>query len=89
MAINEVTKKQVASIDLRKCLAVTDLNDDTTSTGVNKRAGSPVSRMTLRMRDEEMGEVRPRSFRLDFGEEGAEEEGIDFWADKQEDKDMW
>ncbi len=101
VAINEVTKKKVASIDLRKAIGITDLNADTDhiplgqmgQNGTNdgngkKRAGSPVSRMTVRLRDEdEFVEIRPRSFRLDF--EDGEGEFIDFWADKQEDKDVW
>ena len=97
VAINEITKKKVASIDLRKAIAVTDLNADpdneplqSTSNGANNRQapGSPVSRITMRMRDEdEFVEIRPRSFRLDF--EGDEDGFIDFWADKQEDKDVW
>lgn len=99
MAINEVTKKEVTTIDLRKVTGVIDLNagdDDmplASSTalgggaagGAGKRSGSPVSRMTLRLRDEDE-EVRPRSFRLEFGDE---EEGIDFWADREGDKEMW
>jgi hypothetical protein len=95
VAINEVTKKEVTTIDLRKVVAVVDLNADDApisaalgaSTGPgNKRAGSPVSRMTMRLRDDDE-QVRPRSFRLEFGED--EGDAIDFWADKDEDKEMW
>lgn len=49
-----------------------------------------MSRMTMRLRDEDEFESTPRSFRLEFGDtaEGADE-GIEFRADKEEDKVMW
>jgi len=90
VAINEVTKKEVTTIDLRKVVGVVDLNADdapiASGLGGGKRAGSPVSRLTMRLRDDDET-VRPRSFRLEFGEE--ESDGIDFWADRDEDKEMW
>ncbi|ORY25090.1 hypothetical protein BCR39DRAFT_309113 [Naematelia encephala] len=87
VAINEVTKKQVASIDLRRMTAVVDLNQ-----GNNGGAGgSPKSTrtaMTYRPRDsDEAWAVRPRSFRVEFGED--DDEGIMFVADRNEDKTVW
>ena len=44
----------------------------------------------MRLRDEDEFEATPRSFRLEFGDgPEAEEDGIDFQADKEEDKAMW
>ncbi|RSH82804.1 Bud site selection protein bud4 [Saitozyma podzolica] len=75
VAQNEVTRKEVASIDLRKALQVVDLNPN----------ASPKSRVT-RVDDEEEGWVaRPRSWRVVF----ADGEGIVFSADKEEDKVTW
>ena len=84
VAINEVTKKHVTSIDLRKATQVVDLNaSDPYSEPVKN--GSPMSKaMTTRQRDGEDFGTRPRSFRLEF-----DDDWIDFWADKQEDKDVW
>lgn len=78
VAINEVTKKEVASIDLRKATGVVDLN-------ANANGSSPASRMT-RMRDSDEGlERRPRSWMVEFNDG----DGIVFWADKDEDKAVW
>jgi hypothetical protein len=75
VAQNEVTRKEVASIDLRKAIQVVDLNPN----------ASPKSRVT-RVDDEEEGWVaRPRSWRVVF----ADGEGIVFSADKEEDKVTW
>ena len=74
VAINEVTKKEVASIDLRRMEGIIDLN-----------ANVP-SPKTARARDSDEGiTVRPRSFRVDF----AGGEMINFSADKDEDKATW
>ena len=77
VAINEVTKKEVASIDLRRATAISDLN----------AAGStPKSRMTMRGRGSDEGVTsRPRSFLVEF-EDGEE---LIFAADKDEEKTMW
>lgn len=89
----------MTSIDLRKVTEIVDLNADDMPlapppplSGARLRAGSPTtSRMTMRLRDEDEFESAPRSFRLEFGDtvDGLEEEGIDFQADKEEDKEMW
>ena len=93
-----MTKKQVTSIDLRKVTEIIDLNADDAPlappppiSGGRARAGSPTtSRMTMRLRDQDEFEATPRSFRLEFGDgPEAEEDGIDFQADKEEDKAMW
>ncbi|ORX34827.1 hypothetical protein BD324DRAFT_635198 [Kockovaella imperatae] len=80
IAINEVTKKEVTSIDLRKALAITDANEE-------QRVGdSPKSRMTLRPRNSDEGlSARPMSFRVDF----SDGEEIIFGCDTDEDKAIW
>lgn len=74
VAINEVTKKEVASIDLCQVEGVVDLNANESSPRTAR----------LRSSDEGMS-VRPRSFQVDF----AGGEGIVFSADKDEDKITW
>jgi serine/arginine repetitive matrix protein 2 len=79
VAINEVTRKEVSSIDLRKAVSLVDLNVDTP-------AGPSTS--TWRNPDEEeMGMMRrrPRSWAIQFG--GGEE--IIFSADKDNEKSLW
>ena len=74
VAMNEVTKKQVTSIDLRRMEAIFDLNANDSSP------------KTARPRNSDEGmSVRPRSFRIDF----AGGESIVFSADKEEDKVTW
>jgi len=74
VAINEVTKKEVASIDLRQMRGIVDLN------------AIDSSPKTARPRNSDEGiAVRPRSFRADF----AGGEVIIFSADKDEDKATW
>ncbi|KAL7418687.1 Bud site selection protein bud4 [Cryptotrichosporon argae] len=80
VAINEVTKKEVATIDLRQATAVLDLNAAAGS------QASPMSRATRRGSDDGMFGVRPRSFRLEFGDG---DDAITFSADRDEDKDGW
>lgn len=89
VASNEVTKKEVASIDLKKMIGLTDLNA-IDSTGPADGPGSPQSRktaMTLRPRESDEGylTVRARSFRVEF--EGGE--GIVFSTDRDEEKVTW
>jgi serine/arginine repetitive matrix protein 2 len=73
VAINEVTKKQVASIDLRQAVTLVDLN----------QVASP---KTLRARDSDEGlGTRPRSWSLEF----KDGDSILFQADKDEDKAIW
>jgi len=77
IAINEVTKKEVTSISLRKATGLVDLN---------ATFGSPTSRATARPRSSEEGfAVRPRSFMVEFGED----DGIVFAADKDNEKTTW
>ncbi|WVO16780.1 hypothetical protein L204_104464 [Cryptococcus depauperatus] len=78
IAINEVTKKQVAKIDLRQAVSVIDLN-------LEQGSGSPKSRMTLRPREDEGFGVRPKSFLLEF----RDGEGITFMADTNAAKEAW
>ena len=73
VAINEVTKKEVASIDLRRMDNVVDLN------------AVEASPRTARRNSDEGMTVRPRSFRIAF----AGGEAINFSADKDEDKAIW
>ena len=81
IAINEVTRKEVTSIDLRKALAIIDVNEADAKVG-----DSPKSRLTLRPRGSDEGmSVRPMSFRVDF--EAGEE--ILFGCDTEEDKGVW
>lgn len=75
VAINEVTKKQVTSIDLRQATSVIDINDP-------KQAAT--SQRHKRGSDEGL-EVRERSFLIEF----KDGEGIIFSADKDEDKALW
>ena len=85
VAINEVTKKQVASIDLRKADRVVDTNALSDSPG-GGGGGSPTSRMTSRPRaSDEVFAVRPRSFSVEFGDG----EAIVFSTDKEEEKVEW
>ncbi len=78
VAINEVTKKEVTSIDLRRMEFITDLNAIDSS--------PETARTILRDRDDDEGmTVRPRSFRVEF----PSGESIDFSADKDEDKATW
>ncbi|KAK8845595.1 hypothetical protein IAR55_006311 [Kwoniella newhampshirensis] len=80
VAINEVTKKEVTKIDLRKATGVIDLNAD-------QNPGTPKSRMTMRPRGSEEGfGVRPRTFEVVFGED---DEGIKFMADSDAAKESW
>lgn len=75
VAINEVTKKQVTSIDLRKAVSIIDLNDSKqASTSQRRKRGS----------DEGLP-IRERSFMVEF--EGGD--GITFSSDKDEDKVLW
>ena len=75
VAINEVTKKQVTSIDLRKAVQIIDLNDSKqASTSQRRKRGS----------DEGLP-IRERSFMVEF-DDG---EGITFSSDKDEDKVLW
>jgi serine/arginine repetitive matrix protein 2 len=75
VAINEVTKKQVTSIDLRKAVSIIDLNDSKqASTSQRRKRGS----------DEGLP-IRERSFMVEF-DDG---EGITFSSDKDEDKVLW
>ncbi|WWD22543.1 hypothetical protein CI109_107036 [Kwoniella shandongensis] len=85
VAINEVTKKEVTKIDLRKATAVIDLNADQTSNN------SPKSKMTMSLRPRGSDEgfaVRPRSFEVVFGDEESGE-GIRFMADSDAAKESW
>jgi hypothetical protein len=75
VAINEVTKKQVTSIDLRKAVSVIDLND-------SKQASQ--SQRRKRGSDEGLP-IRERSFLVEFNDG----EGITFSSDKDEDKALW
>ena len=75
VAINEVTKKQVTSIDLRKAVSVIDLND-------TKQASQ--SQRRKRGSDEGLP-IRERSFLVEFNDG----EGITFSSDKNEDKLLW
>ena len=74
--MNEVTKKHVASIDLRQAVGLVDLN---------AVGGSPKSRMTLRRGSDEGMTTRPRSFEVEF-KDGA---GIIFAADTEAAKKEW
>ena len=75
VAINEVTKKQVTSIDLRKAVSIIDLNDSKqASTSQRRKRGS----------DEGLP-IRERSFMVEFNDG----EGITFSSDKDEDKVLW
>ena len=75
VAINEVTKKQVTSIDLRKAVSIIDLNDSKqASTSQRRKRGS----------DEGLP-IRERSFMVEF--EGGD--GITFSSDKDDDKVLW
>lgn len=81
IAINEVTKKKVTSISLRQATGLEDLN---------ATFGSPTSRATAlttskRRGSDEAFSARPRSFRLDFGDD----ESIVFSADRDSDKEAW
>ncbi|EIW73323.1 hypothetical protein TREMEDRAFT_73045 [Tremella mesenterica DSM 1558] len=76
VAMNEVTKKHVASIDLRQAIGVIDLNVS---------GGSPKSRMTMRRGSDEGISSRPRSFEMEF----KDGETIIFSADTDADKVAW
>lgn len=80
VAHNEVTKKQVATIDLRKATRVIDLDEPETNA-----AGNRMSRILV---EEEGWTVRPNSFRVEFGERNPDG-GITFSADKPADKKVW
>jgi serine/arginine repetitive matrix protein 2 len=85
IAINEVTKKQVFSIDLRKAEAVVDLNAKEDVVGSSPKT-TATSRNRGRLSDEVLGGAeRPRSFRIEF----SSGEGIMFGCDKEEDKVAW
>jgi hypothetical protein len=76
VAYNEITKKEVASIDLRKAMSVVDLNPN----------ASPKSRVTRVTEGEEEGwGARPKSWKIVF----RDAEGIVFSADRDEDKVTW
>ncbi|OXG24431.1 hypothetical protein C361_02285 [Cryptococcus neoformans Tu259-1] len=78
VAINEVTKKKVAMIDLRQAVSIIDLNED--------QPGTPKSKMTMRPRDSDEGfGQRPRSFMIEF----KDGEGIMFMADTDMAKAGW
>ena len=78
IASNEVTKKEVASIDLRKALRVVDCNSTV--------MGTPLSGTSSRPRNSDEGLVtRPRSLRLEF----QDDESIVFSCDNDEDKAKW
>lgn len=78
VAINEVTKKKVAMIDLRQAVSIIDLNED--------QPGTPKSKMTMRPRDSDEGfGQRPRSFMIEF----KDGEGITFMADTDIAKAGW
>ena len=99
VAYNEITRKEVTTIDLRQAIGVTDLNPEA-STSVPATAvviNTPGSRgmnkartMSMMLDDDEgmgmgMFGARPRSFRVDF--KGGE--GIVFSADRDTDKATW
>ncbi|TYJ51830.1 hypothetical protein B9479_007589 [Cryptococcus floricola] len=79
IAINEVTKKQVARIDLRQAVSITDLNTAT--------CGSPNTVATRRGDYDEDGGFgqRPRSFEMLF----QDGEAIVFMADTDKAKEGW
>ncbi|ODN96274.1 hypothetical protein I350_08283 [Cryptococcus amylolentus CBS 6273] len=79
IAINEVTKKQVAKIDLRQAVSITDLNTAT--------CGSPNTVATRRGDYDEDGGFgqRPRSFEMLF----QDGEAIVFMADTDKAKEGW
>lgn len=78
IASNEVTKKEVASIDLRKALRVVDCNSAV--------MGTPRSGTSSRPRNSDEGlATRPRSVRLEF----QDDESIVFSCDNDEDKAKW
>lgn len=85
VAHNEVTKKQVSTIDLRKATRVIDLDEPAS-------ASTPANRMSRILVEEEEGwTVRPNSFRVEFGERqgAAVTPAITFSADKAADKKIW
>ncbi|WVQ76151.1 hypothetical protein IAR50_005803 [Cryptococcus sp. DSM 104548] len=80
IAINEVTKKQVAKIDLRQAVSITDLN--------TASCGSPNTVATKRGDYDEDGGFfgqRPRSFEILF----QDGEAIVFMADTDKAKEGW
>lgn len=83
VAYNEITRKEVTTIDLRQATGVTDLNPDQSQRDLQS-ASKPVR---LEMDDEGMGMfgARPRSFRVEF--KGGQ--GIVFSADRDTDKATW
>ena len=80
IAFNDVTKKAMATIDLRQMISVEDDNEPLSS----EASQATISRR--RARDSYDGLVKiERSFRLIF----PEDEEIEFFADTDEEKSKW
>jgi serine/arginine repetitive matrix protein 2 len=88
VAYNEITRKEVTTIDLRQAIAVIDLNPDQSQRDLKLAAGRKTPGGGG---DDEydggmgMFGARPRSFRVEF----KSGDGIAFSADKDADKSTW
>ena len=86
--MNEVTKKQVISIDLRKAVNIVDVNAVAEGVAGSGKPGDPPKSSAMRPRDSDEGfSVRPRSMRVEFGDgdqilfsTDTDEEKTDWWA---------
>lgn len=87
VAYNEITRKEVTTIDLRQAIAVVDLNPDQSQKDLKLAAGRKTPGGGGDDDDGGMGifGARPRSFRVEF--KGGD--GIVFSADKDTDKTTW
>lgn len=88
VAYNEITKKEMTTIDLRQAIAVVDLNPDQSQRDLKLAAGRKTPGGGGG--DDEDGGMgmfgaRPRSFKVEF----KRGDGIVFSADKDSDKTTW